>query len=599
MTLIDSLLIELKLDGSNVGKNATAIIGQLRKVEQTSNKAAAETEEGWSKAGDAFAKVRREALGAFAVFTAGRSLKAFTSDITEANAQLGYLSTRLNIAPARLYQMQQATAAAGGSAAEVGASFAAVQQKMLDPRQMMQMSQDFSRLGVGNFIDQHTGAMRTDIIERLNAAVHQSHMNPAMVQALMSDIGFGQGQINQALMDPARLRALDDTFKNLGPTPEQIRASQQLLQDWKALQAQTESIGRSILGDFTPSLDQVVVSVTAWEKENPQLAKTIAEVAAAVGILGAAITGLMGLSAVRGLLSLPAAIGAAQKAAGVASAAAGAAGGASAAGASGPKNAAIRQGRMLKYMEAGRDASGLSLGDAAWLTLRRAGYVGIAYEALHSTSANENETATVQRLMRAHRIGRSGSTHSTFDAYERTQREGRALSILTGMGYSRNAALGIIGNIGQESGFDEKAIGDNGSAVGLAQWHAPRVADIRKRFGIDVMRAGFDDQVRAIGLEAQQMGLKTGLNAAKDSEATSTIIRQFYERPANRDGGEDARRFALTQQASRDLAGNTTHVALNGDIVINTSSNNPKQMAADFKTELRRQIPAQAASGLQ
>jgi len=41
MTLIGSLLIELELGGSDVGKNATVSIGQPRKVEKTPNNTAA------------------------------------------------------------------------------------------------------------------------------------------------------------------------------------------------------------------------------------------------------------------------------------------------------------------------------------------------------------------------------------------------------------------------------------------------------------------------------------------------------------------------------------------------------------------------------
>ena len=70
-------------------------------------------------------------------------------------------------------------------------------------------------------------------------------------------------------------------------------------------------------------------------------------------------------------------------------------------------------------------------------------------------------------------------------------------------GFSKNAALGIVGNVAKESNFNAGANGDSGHAWGIGQWHGPRVQDILKGTGIDVRKAGYADQVRAYLWEMQ------------------------------------------------------------------------------------------------
>lgn len=54
---------------------------------------------------------------------------------------------------------------------------------------------------------------------------------------------------------------------------------------------------------------------------------------------------------------------------------------------------------------------------------------------------------------------------------------------------------GIMGNLMVESStFDTKAVGDNGAAIGIAQWHAPRQAAAKKLLGKDLKDANLEEQ---------------------------------------------------------------------------------------------------------
>lgn len=123
-------------------------------------------------------------------------------------------------------------------------------------------------------------------------------------------------------------------------------------------------------------------------------------------------------------------------------------------------------------------------------------------------------------------------------------------------GYSKNAALGIVGNVSQESGFNAGANGDGGHAWGIGQWHSPRVQDILKGTGIDVRKAGYADQVKAYLWEMQH-GPDRGARRAGQllmqtpdisvGQAAAAVKSQF-ERPADLNGTEALNR---TQQAIR------------------------------------------------
>jgi hypothetical protein len=57
----------------------------------------------------------------------------------------------------------------------------------------------------------------------------------------------------------------------------------------------------------------------------------------------------------------------------------------------------------------------------------------------------------------------------------------QAFQLLQQRGYSPVQASGIVGNLMQESGagLDTKAIGDNGTSIGVAQWHNDRATAFR------------------------------------------------------------------------------------------------------------------------
>jgi len=136
----------------------------------------------------------------------------------------------------------------------------------------------------------------------------------------------------------------------------------------------------------------------------------------------------------------------------------------------------------------------------------------------------------------APRRGGSGGASRSAAANERAS---KAVGILTSLGYSPHAAAGVAGNLMHESGFNTHAVGDNGTAFGIAQWRGPRFKNLQ-RFAAQNGKdwRDFDTQVRFIDHE-MRTGSDPGaarafaaLRGARDPGEAASAFMNHYERPA-------------------------------------------------------------------
>lgn len=134
---------------------------------------------------------------------------------------------------------------------------------------------------------------------------------------------------------------------------------------------------------------------------------------------------------------------------------------------------------------------------------------------------------------------RSGGSGGGSRAYAANERRQRAVARLVEKGYSQQAAEGVADNFGDESGFNTKAVGDNGTAFGIAQWRGPRFAGL-KRFAAQQGKdwQDFDTQVDYADYE-MRTGSDQGASiafaklqrAADKDEAYNAFVTHF-ERPS-------------------------------------------------------------------
>jgi hypothetical protein len=104
------------------------------------------------------------------------------------------------------------------------------------------------------------------------------------------------------------------------------------------------------------------------------------------------------------------------------------------------------------------------------------------------------------------------------------------------MGWTQEQASGLAANFWKESLFDPKAVGDNGHAYGIAQWHEDRQADFKKLFGIDIQKSTLDQQLQFADYElrhGKEQKAGQALSAAASAQSAGGVVSRLYERPAD------------------------------------------------------------------
>lgn len=300
-TVIDSLVVQLDLDAKGLATGAKQAQKEVDKLKKGTEATGEATKKAGKDGADAFAAFRREALGALALFTGGKSLMGFTKDITEANVALGNLSKQLGIAPQKLAQLHYAMEATGGHAGSVDSFLKNIQSMKTSPMGRAELTNVGRQLGV-NFLDKHDH-VRGDIIEQLYRSSSFMGKDRGWQEAMLAKVGANAEIANLATRRD--LPQLIQTFTNMGPTQEQTKQAQQLLKDWTELRANTDKIMQQVFSDIEPSIDNFIKSLTALEKAHPKaIAEGIGTVATALTVLSAILTARGFLTALTGITKL-------------------------------------------------------------------------------------------------------------------------------------------------------------------------------------------------------------------------------------------------------------------------------------------------------
>lgn len=137
----------------------------------------------------------------------------------------------------------------------------------------------------------------------------------------------------------------------------------------------------------------------------------------------------------------------------------------------------------------------------------------------------------------------------------------QAVNFFMSKGYPQVSALTIVASLYVESGLNIGAVGDNGHALGLAQWHSDRRGPIEKHFGKSLSNMTFQEQLAAVDWEMQTdpngaaRGAGKLLMKATSIEQAADIVVNKYERPADR-AGNQKRRGAQAYEFQRLFFGN-------------------------------------------
>jgi hypothetical protein len=120
-------------------------------------------------------------------------------------------------------------------------------------------------------------------------------------------------------------------------------------------------------------------------------------------------------------------------------------------------------------------------------------------------------------------------------------------------GLSREQAIGMAANAQRESRFNDRAVGDNGQAVGLFQWHPDRQKVYENMFGRPLALARPEEQMGFSLWELQHTESAAGraLLSSDKAEDSATKISSLYERP--KDPNESSVRAGIARELDSQL----------------------------------------------
>ncbi|MBP0492880.1 phage tail tip lysozyme [Pararoseomonas indoligenes] len=139
-----------------------------------------------------------------------------------------------------------------------------------------------------------------------------------------------------------------------------------------------------------------------------------------------------------------------------------------------------------------------------------------------------------------------GFQRRTFGDEEATARQRTAFDRLKGHGWTDEQAAGILANLRHESGrgLDNAAVGDQGKAYGIAQWHADRQENFRRWAGKPIQGSSLEEQIDFINYELTRGDERPAGNLLRrqtTAAGAGQVVSQYYERPKHVLGEANAR----------------------------------------------------------
>ncbi|MFL9904277.1 hypothetical protein PQR71_40170 [Paraburkholderia fungorum] len=273
-TVIDSLVVALGMDASGFTKGSKDASGALKKTNDEATRTAKELELRGKQAGEFFSQIKNQALGMLAVFTAGKGLSSFVSDVVAGDAAVGRMATNIGMSTEDLSAWQGVAERAGGSAAGMSGSLKAMAQQMAQisitgtPGAQVLQSLAMAGINISKYFDKAT----TSSQRMLMASDAFKGMDAARAQALGARMGFDEGTVNVLMQGRQAVQALLAEQEKIGHANEaDAKSAQQLQAAWRALSQASEDLGRKILTSLSPfiqDLSGALLRLSEWAAQH-------------------------------------------------------------------------------------------------------------------------------------------------------------------------------------------------------------------------------------------------------------------------------------------------------------------------------------------
>lgn len=609
-TVIDALVVTLGLDTAAFKRGKAEATTSTKALTDEEKRAAKSIEDANKIAAESFRKVRNEVLSLLAIFTAGMGLKNFTESTVASAANLGMMAKNLQMSTTELSAWQRAAERAGSSAEGITAALQDSQQQVAKFRigQVGEGLQAFFRWG-GNVKDLRDGNSYLLARARIVNSIFQQ--DPARARIVAQAMGIGDSEFTLIRQGEQGILALVAAQrKNSAVTDEQAAKALKLKNEWLDLTDRLKYTGTTIVLELMPVFEK-------WTQKLQQFADWVADHKADISQwVDAAVTAVQrfvqwadkaadSVGGWKNVLIALAALKVLSMSSGILSLAA-------------------------AFLKLGGALTGVSTAGAVALPVL-AKLLGVAGLALYSQNLNSGE----DEYLAQHRAAPGQKWPGDPVGDKRRGGPGKdpaalaAVAEFMRMGWSKEQASGLVANLWQESLLNPQAVGDNGHAYGIGQWHEDRQEAFRRLFGIDIRQSSLSQQLQFANYELRQGNEQAAgrrLAAATNALDAGAIVSRYYERPADTEGEAQRRargasdlyaslgqmsaaQIAAQGTGARELAASTSNVStststnethVNGPINVYTAATDAAGIARELPNAIARQsfIVPQANTGV-
>lgn len=606
-TIIDSLIVELGLDPSKFTKGQKSAGEALLNMRRQAQKDGKETEKAADAMAASFSKVTLRVLELGTAFLGLRGLERHITAMTSQDVQLSRFAQTVGMTAKNIAELEMATQRLGGTKAGADSSIHSVagivanfqQGRGLPPALQQLFARTGTRVDLAHLT---TGSMMTAVATALQ---REAKVNPVLAASYASQIGLDPIFALMAEQHGGGLMGYAGSLGGLAPSQQALESAQKIVTAWISIRQQVDAILQHVIADAGPAVAQALQELSKFlEQHGPELER----------ILGQDIQAFIAALEGANWKAIEGDIGAVAKAADEV---------ARALGGWGP--ALLGFGRawlllkgvgILRGAGAAIGAEGGLLGPMAMMLLGGEGVKQLGQSGAIPTLPTANApgwlsnswVGSIARFFTGTKAPKpSGMSPET------NARAKQAYDFFVSNGYSPQAASAIVGNLMGESGLNPHPSGGDG--VGIAQWHADRVAKIKAATGIDVRTAGFGDQLKAFlwELRGGDGGMATAnsvlMSGKGDMRYDVGAIVNLGERSFDR-WGDTAKRTAYGNQIYSKFGARTSgasaltapsgNVTISGPITVHTQATDAPGIARDMHAALANKVKAaKSNTGLQ
>ena len=552
-TIIDSLLVKLGLDSSEFAAGKNKVDKGLKDTGNEAEKAGAKLKKTGKDGAEGFNEVAKSATKFLAIIGGTVAIKRFVSDMIESNAALDRFSKNLG--------SNVETVTAWGNAAEVaGGSASGLQNTM----SMLGKAQTQLMLTGESSLIPYLSALGVSMADSTGKARPLNDMLMDIGQSLLArtpdrQTAFNMGQmmgidadtLNLILRERKEVEALLKQQEEYAAAMRKFAPDASKLNRMMVEGKQAFSLfGLELLQRAVPALEKlfaILSDVGAWMRDNKEFVQTFLTIIA-VGLAGIAAATIPINLTVVAVLALSAAIAALYQ----------------------DYQTWKRGGESLidwgkwepGIKKAGEGVKWLKdlLGDMVYRAIaaadvlvavfnrdwKRAKFAAGEFMSGNGKKYGEKEpdAPPAPAAAKPGQPVAAGAAPGTVNSTSKSpaggiKEEQAAMAYFQAQGWTKEQAAGLAANIKRESAFRPDAVGDNGKAYGIAQWHPDRQAEFKKKFGKDIQGSTLEEQMAFMHYELTQGNERKAGNILKGTTGAAeaaAVVSKHYERPANREG---------------------------------------------------------------